>query len=268
MNIAENNILFVDQKEHVTTLSLNRPEKRNALSPDLLVKLCQTLEELGQNDNVRTVVIRGSGEKAFSSGYDVAAIPTHVPEALQERLKEENPLDLAITSIVNYPYPIIAMLNGHAFGAGCELAVNCDIRIAANDIKMGIPAAKLGLVYPIRGMLRYVQTVGFSATSELLFTGRSFDTKRALDMGLLNYSLPRKELESFTYKLAKEIAGNAPLSLKGTKRILGFMRQSFKMPANLLTEAESIIAQAFNSEDLKEGQKAFLEKRRPIFKGK
>jgi enoyl-CoA hydratase/carnithine racemase len=266
--MTNNNILFVEHKGYVSTLTLNRPEKRNALSPDLLVKLSQTLEELGQNDDVRTVVIRGSGERAFSSGYDIAAIPTNVSEDLQERLKEENPLDLAIASIVNYPYPVIAMLNGYAFGAGCELAVNCDIRIAADDIKMGIPAAKLGLVYPMRGMLHYVQTVGFTATSELLFTGRSFDAKRALEMGLINYALPRTELETFTYKLAQEMAGNSPLSLKGTKRILGFLRQSFKMPDNLLTEAESIIARAFNSEDLKEGQRAFLEKRKPVFRGK
>jgi enoyl-CoA hydratase/carnithine racemase len=266
--MTNNNILFVEQKGHVSTLSLNRPEKRNALSPELLVKLCHTLEELGQNDDIRTVVIRGSGDKAFSSGYDVAAIPTHVSEDLQERLEEENPLDLAIAGIVNYPYPVIAMLNGYAFGAGCELAVNCDIRIGADDIKMGIPAAKLGLVYPMRGLLHYIQTVGFTATSELLLTGRSFDAKKALEMGLINYALPRAGLETFTYKLAQEMAGNAPLSLKGTKRILGFLRQSFKMPENLLAESESIIARAFNSEDLKEGQRAFLEKRKPVFKGK
>ncbi len=266
--MINNNILFVEHKGHVSTLTLNRPEKRNALSPDLLIKLCQTLEELSQNDNIRTVVIRGSGERMFSSGYDIAAIPTNVPEDLQERLEEENPLDLAIASIINYPYPVIAMLNGYAFGAGCELAVNCDIRIAADDIKMGVPAAKLGLVYPMRGMLHYVQTVGFSATSELLLTGRSFDAKKALEMGLINYALPRTELETFTYELAREMAGNAPLSLKGTKRILGYLRQSFKMPENLLAESENIIARAFNSEDLKEGRRAFLEKRKPVFKGK
>jgi len=266
--MTNNNILFVEHKSYVSTLTLNRPEKRNSLSPDLLVKLCQTLEELGQNDDVRTVVIRGSGERAFSAGYDIAAIPTNVPEDLQERLKQENPLDLAVAAIVNYPYPVIAMLNGYAFGAGCELAVSCDIRIAADDIKMGVPAAKLGLVYPMRGMLRYVQSVGFTATSELLLTGRSFDTKRALQMGLINYALPRTELETFTYELAQEMAANAPLSLKGTKRILGFLRQSFEMPADLATEAESIITRAFNSEDLKEGQRTFLEKRKPVFKGK
>jgi enoyl-CoA hydratase/carnithine racemase len=266
--MTENDILLVEQKDYVATLTLNRPKKRNALSPDLLIELYQTLNAFGQRDDVRTVVIRGSGNKAFSSGYDITALPTDVPEDLADRLREENPLDLAVSGILNYPYPVVAMINGYAFGAGCELAVNCDIRLAATDVKMGIPAAKLGLVYPINGLMRYVQKVGFSVTSELLFTGRSFDAERAMQMGLINYALPRNELKAFTYDLAQEIAGNAPLSLKGTKRILGLMRQSFQVSDSHLREAETIIARAFNSEDLKEGQAAFLEKRRPAFKGR
>lgn len=266
--MTENNILFVETKGYVSTLTLNRPHKRNALSPDLLINLYQIFQEIGQKDNVRTIVLKGAGDKAFSAGYDIAAIPTDIPEDLADRLKEENPLDLAISGIQAYPYPVVAMLNGHAFGAGCELAASCDIRIAANDIKMGIPAAKLGLVYPIRGLLRYVQSIGFSATSELLFSGRAIDAAKALDIGLINFALPRAELETFTADIAQEIAGNAPLALKGTKRILNLMRQSLQMPAEHLQEAETIITQAFNSEDLKEGQAAFLEKRKPVFKGR
>jgi len=266
--MTEDNILFVETKGYVSTLTLNRPHKRNALSPDLLIKLHQTFQEIGQNDKVRTIVLKGAGDKAFSAGYDIAAITTNIPEDPEDRLKEENSLDLAISGIQAYPYPVIAMLNGHAFGAGCELAASCDIRIAADDIKMGIPAAKLGLVYPLRGLMQYVQTIGFSFTSELLFTGRPIDAARALDIGLINYALPRAELETFTDDMAREIAGNAPLAGKGTKRILGLIRQSFNMPEDHLKEAETIIARTFNSEDLKEGQAAFLEKRKPVFQGR
>jgi enoyl-CoA hydratase len=268
VNLTEDNILLVETKDHFGTLTLNRPHKRNALSPDLLIKLYQAFQEIGQNDNIRTIVLKGAGDKAFSSGYDIAAIPTDIPEDLADRLKEENPLDLALSGVQAYPYPVIAMLNGHAFGAGCELAASCDIRIAADDIKMGIPAAKLGLVYPVRGLMQYVQTIGISATSELLFTGRAIGADRALAIGLINFALPRAELESFTADIAQEIAGNAPLALKGTKRILNLIRRSLQMPAEHLQEAETIITRAFNSDDLKEGQAAFLDKRKPVFKGR
>ncbi|MBW1888721.1 MAG: enoyl-CoA hydratase/isomerase family protein [Deltaproteobacteria bacterium] len=137
----ENDILLIQREEHVCTLILNRPEKRNALSPDLLIKIYETLQDFSKDDTIRTLVFRGGGDKAFSAGYDISAIPT-TPET-QEKLKELNPLELAMDSIVNYPYPVIAMLNGFAFGAGCELAISCDIRIGAEDIRMGMPPAKL-----------------------------------------------------------------------------------------------------------------------------
>lgn len=266
--MTEDNILFVETKGHVGTLTLNRPHKRNALSPDLLIRLYQTFQEMGQNDNIRTIVLKGAGDKAFSAGYDIAAIPTDIIEDLADRLTEENPLDLALAGVQAYPYPVIAMLNGHAFGAGCELAASCDIRIAADDIKMGIPAVKLGLVYPVRGLMQFVQTIGVSATSELLFTGRALGADRALDIGLINFAQPRAQLETFTADIAQEIAANAPLALKGTKRILNLIRRSFNLPEEHLKEAETIIARAFNSDDLKEGQAAFLEKRKPSFKGR
>ncbi|MFH1091415.1 MAG: enoyl-CoA hydratase-related protein [Pseudomonadota bacterium] len=264
----EDNILLIERKGHVCTLTLNRPAKRNSLSPDLLIKLHQTLDDFGQGDDVRAVVIRGAGDKAFSSGYDIAAIPTDVPPEVQERLREQSPLELAINSVINYPYPVIAMLNGYAFGAGCELAVCCDLRVAVDDVRMGMPPAKLGLVYPLWGLMRFVQIVGFPGTKELFFTGRYFDAPRVKEMGLINYLLPRAELETFTYALAEEIAANAPLSVKGTKRILGLLARSFKISDQALGEAEEVLAQAFNSEDLKEGQRAFMEKRRPVFKGR
>ena len=263
----ENDILLIEKRGHVATLMLNRPEKRNSLSPDLLFKLHQAMEEFTSGDDVRAVVIRGTGDKAFSSGYDITAIPTEVPPELKESLKETNPLQLTINSIMNFPYPVIAMLNGYAFGGGCELAVCCDLRIAADDVRMGIPPAKLGLVYPLEGLIRLVQLLGFPSAKELLFTGRFYSAPRIKEMGLVDYLLPREELESFTYEMAEEIAGNAPLSVKGTKRILGMLSRSLKMTEQDIQEAQKIIVEAFNSHDLKEGQTAFLEKRKPVFKG-
>ncbi len=261
----ENDILMIQREEHVCTLILNRPEKRNALSPDLLIKIYETLQNFSKDDTIRTLVFRGGGDKAFSAGYDISAIPT-TPET-QEKLKELNPLELAMDSIVNYPYPVIAMLNGFAFGAGCELAISCDIRIGAEDIRMGMPPAKLGVVYAPSGLRRFIRAVGLPNTKKIFFTGRYYDAPTAKELGLVDYLVPKSELESFTYALAQEIAGNAPLSLKGTKRVLNLLIRSEKMNDEDQKEADAIISQAFSSEDLKEAQAAFLEKRTPTFKG-
>jgi len=262
----ENDILMIQREEHMCTLILNRPEKRNALSPDLLIKIYETLQDFSKDDTIRTLVFRGVGDKAFSAGYDITAIPT-TPE-IQEKMKEVNPLQLAMDSIVNYPYPVIAMLNGFAFGAGCELAISCDIRIGAEDIRMGMPPAKLGVVYAPDGYRRFIRAIGLPNTKKIFFTGRYYDAPNAKELGLVDYLVSRSELESFTYALAKEIAGNAPLSLKGTKRVLNLLSRSEKMREEDQKEADAIISQAFNSEDLKEAQAAFLEKRTPTFKGK
>jgi enoyl-CoA hydratase len=261
-------ILLVEKKDRMATLTINRPEKRNSLSPDLLIRIHQTLEEFVREDMVRVVVIRGVGDRAFSSGYDIAAIPTKVTPELQEKLKRQNPLELAMESVVHFPYPVIALLNGYAFGAGCELALCCDLRIGADDIRMGMPPAKLGLVYPMSGLLRFVQVLGIPRTKELFLTGRYYPAQRAKEMGLVDYLLPRQEAESLAYEMAAEIAGNAPLSVKGTKRILNLLSQTLTLSEAGLKEANALMAQAFNSEDLKEGQTAFLQKRKPEFKGR
>ena len=139
--------LLVQKEGHVCTLVLNRPEKRNALSPDLLMEVTQTLQELSRDDAFRAIVIRGAGDKAFCSGYDITALPTNLTPQSLEIVRDENPFDLALESIIHYPYPVIAMLNGYAFGGGCGLAVSCDIRIGADDIRMGMVPAKMGMIY-------------------------------------------------------------------------------------------------------------------------
>ncbi len=262
------NELLTERKDHTATLILNRPEKRNSLSPDLLMEIHETLQGYAKDDTVRAVVIRGSGDTAFSSGYDIGAIPTKGNRDSQDRARQPNVLTMALESVIHFPYPVIAMLNGYAFGAGCELAICCDIRIGAEDIRMGMPPAKLGVVYDPNGMQRFINTIGLSSTKEVFFTGRYFDAKAAKELGLVDHLLPRSELESFTYGLANEIAGNAPLSVKGTKRLLNMLASPARLSEEQQKEAQAIIAESFNSEDLKEAQKSFLEKRKPVFKGR
>jgi enoyl-CoA hydratase/carnithine racemase len=266
--ILADEILLTERKDHVCTLILNRPEKRNSLSPELLFQIRDTLDGLAKDDTVRAIVFRGTGDKAFSSGYDISAIPTGADPEMQERFRKENPLQTALESVINYPYPVIAMLNGYAFGAGCELSICCDIRIGADDIRMGMPPAKLGVVYDPNGIQRFINVIGLSKTKEVFFSGRYFEASTAKEMGLVDHLLPRGELESYTYELAEEIGANAPLSLKGTKRVINLLVGSAQMADDEWTEARAIIAEAFNSEDLKEAQASFMAKRKPVFKGR
>jgi enoyl-CoA hydratase/carnithine racemase len=165
------------------------------------------------------------------------------------------------------PYPVIAMLNGFAFGGACDLAVACDLRIAADDIQMGMVPARLGMVYFPDGIQRFIRTIGWPNTKEMFFTARRYKADQLKAMGLVNYLVSREDLESVTYGLAEEIAQNAPLSLKGMKRIMNLLATSEDLDAPALAEARQLIEQAMSSRDLKEGQAAFLEKRKPNFKG-
>jgi enoyl-CoA hydratase/carnithine racemase len=260
--------LLADIKGNVGTLTFHRPERRNSITPNMLVKIHETLKEWAEKDTVRAVIFTGGEGKAFSSGYDIMSIPTEVTEETKEALRASNPLELGLHSMKNYPYPTIAMINGYAFGAGANACMCCDIRIAAEDVKMGMPPAKLGLVYHPEGLRQFIHVLGMGKTREVFFTGKTYQGQELLDMGLVDHLVPRSELEETTHRMAEEIAGNAPLSLKGSKRIMNMLEDSLSLTEEQLAEAEKMIAHAFNSDDLKEGQTAFIEKRKPKFVGK
>ena len=261
-------VLLIQKEDNILTLTLNRPEKRNALTPEMLARLHQVLLEHAAEDRVRVVILRGAGDRAFSSGYDINVIPTGASPEVADLLQNKNPFELAVGSIVNFPYPVIAMLNGFAFGGACELALACDMRIAADHVQMGMVPARLGIVYLPEGLQRFVQTIGLSRTKEMFFTARSYKTDRLKEMGLVDYVLPRDELLVFTHALAQEIAANAPLSLRGIKRILNLLSTSGRLDARQRAEAKKLVRASLESEDLKEGRAAFLEKRKPVFKNR
>jgi len=264
-------MLLVDRRGRVATLLLNCPKKRNALNVELLLKLRHELRRLSEDDHVRAVIIRGVGEEAFCSGYNIGALTCDKGDTGNPSARNSNafaPFERAVEAITDYPYPVIAMLNGYAFGGGCELAVACDIRVGGDHIRLGMTPAKIGMIYTPRGLMRFIRTIGLSKTKEIFFTGRTYDARAAKDMGLLDYLVPSADLERFTYHLAEEISENAPLSLKGIKRILNLiLRSDDQMDPDGAKEAEQIVAGVLQSQDLKEGQAAFLEKRRPQFRG-
>lgn len=263
-----NETLLVKTDGHMATLVFNRPEKRNSLTPDTLIKIYETLSRFSEGNEIRAVVFTGAGDKAFCAGYDISVIPTSTTPEIQEILRTKNPVELAMDSIKNFPYPTIAMINGHTFGAGFNLAVCCDIRIGSENISMGMPPAKLGVLYHPEGIKQFIDALGMSRTREVFLTARTYKGLEAKEKGLVDYLVPPEELESFTYTLAGEITRNAPLSLKGTKRILSMFERSIDLSEADRKESRKLIREAFSSEDLKEGQRAFLEKRKPEFQGR
>lgn len=256
-------VLLIEKEENICTITINRPERRNALSPEVLYRLGDALNALKDDREVRVVVLRGAGEKAFSSGFDLGGGAAALEEA-----RKGNPIDYAMGSIISYPCPVIAMIYGAAMGAGCDLAVTCDLRIAADTVRMGINPVKLGLVYPPSGIRRLINVVGLPRAKELFFTGRFIDAQRAKEIGLVNHVVPAEELPPFTYALAREIAENAPLAVSTTKAIFNRLLKYQRLSADDEAEIIALINTVLTSEDAKEGPTAFIQKRKPKFTGR
>lgn len=266
MNEADT--LLTERRGRVGLLAFNRPDRHNALSPQMLIGVHETLEAWAREDEIRAVVITGAGEKAFSSGYDILAIPTDVTPEAARQLRDRNPLELGLGSVKSFPYPTIAMVNGHCFGGALNLALCCDLRIGADDIAVGMPPARLGVVYPCDGIAQFAEVLGMARAREVFFTGRTYREAEVQAMGLVDRLVPRSELEATTLELAEEIAENAPLALKGIKRVMNLIEISARLSGNARAEADALMAAALRSEDAKEAQKAFLEKRKPRFVGR
>jgi len=259
----ENKELLAEIENSVCTLTINRPEKRNSLTQKTLGLLTEKFARLRDISDIRCVVITGRGNRAFCSGYDIASISDE-----EIAIGNEHPLTEAMKAVKSYPLPVIAMINGHTFGAGLELAVNCDIRVCVSDAKLAIPPAKLGVTYHYGGIKQFLNLVGPGFTRELFLTGNSVSSERALEKGLVNHVAKREELKKFTYALATAISENAPLSMISMKKMINIWEEEKPLSKENDQLIKSLLTEVRKSGDSKEGKKAFLEKRKPVFKGK
>ncbi|MHB1419206.1 MAG: enoyl-CoA hydratase/isomerase family protein [Bacillota bacterium] len=257
--------VLLEIEGNVATVVINRPEKRNSLSTSLAGELVEVFDYLNGKKEIRAMVIHGAGDKAFCSGFDISEIPAGKADGFESR--GNSVVELAFLKLRNLPFPTIAMINGYAVGAGLELAVSCDFRYAADTAILGITPAKLGIVYLPHGLQRFIDLVGVAATRELFYTGRLISAARALEMHLVEQVVSMEQLSEVCYSLAKEIAGNAPLAVSGTKRIIHLLTEREALPEAEMQEAREIINRSYGSMDLVEGQRAFLEKRKPVFRG-
>jgi enoyl-CoA hydratase/carnithine racemase len=249
----------------VLRLAISNPAKRNALDHAILGAISDELAGLG--DDVRCVILTGANGM-FSSGYDISDIPADDFPAQAEKLVA-HPFCRGLTALDALDIPTLAVLPGSAIGGGLELAVACDLRLAANRIKLGMPPAKLGLVYSHSGLRRFIDTVGAPRTRELFLLGRYIDAATAAAWGLVNWVVDEDELEEAGLAIATQMAANAPLSMAGNKRVLRELLQAEgALDPDVERELLALRASSFDTEDLAEGVAAFAEKRRPSWKGR
>jgi enoyl-CoA hydratase/carnithine racemase len=248
---------------HVIRITIDNPDKRNALDHDILDAFADVLPRL----EARCLLLTAAG-KVFSAGYDIGALPKDDFARAAEAIVA-HPFTAAIEALDAYPFPVLAALNGHAIGGGLELALSCDLRVCSADARLGMPPARLGLIYSHTGLRKFIDALGAPRTRELFFTARNVGAEEALRWGLVGEVLPAADVAARGVELAAEIAANAPLSLVGNKRVIrALLDAEGALDPAVEDELVALRGACFGSEDFYEGVRAFAEKRAPRWHGR
>ena len=264
--LAGGKLVLDHPAEAVARLTLNRPESRNALDHETLNAIAEVMPSLDRGIEVRCVILTGAGE-IFSAGYDIGGFSDDSFESEAESLVA-HPFARGLDAVAAHAWPVLCAINGHALGGALELTLCCDLRIAARTAKLGMPPAKLGLIYGHTGLRRFIDAVGVPRTKELFLTGRNVSAERAGEIGLVNEVVDEGELESAAVELAAEVAANAPLSMRGNKRVIDTLTSFARLTPEQERELIELRRSCFESEDFREGIRAFAEKRKPEWRGR
>ncbi|HZI19676.1 MAG TPA: enoyl-CoA hydratase-related protein [Pyrinomonadaceae bacterium] len=254
--------LLLERRGRVALLTINRPQKLNALNIQTRAEGAAALEELREDESVRVVVITGAGEKSFVAGADIAEFEGRTAVSQRDVMTARS----LFTAVDSFPKPVIAMINGFCLGGGCELALSCDLRIAGENARFGQPEINLGIIPGGGGTQRLARLVGEGRAMELILTGDMIDAQTAFRFGLVNMVVPAADLEAKTMELANRIAEKSPVALRMAKEAVKAASRS-NLDEGLRREID-LFALCFSSEDKDEGVRAFLEKRPPEFKGR
>lgn len=254
--------ITVEKRDAVAILTINRPDKLNALNKQVHADGVAALDELRRDDSIRVLIITGAGEKSFVAGADISEFAGQTPVTQRDQFNEKT----LFNSIDTFPKPVIAMINGFCLGGGNELALACDIRIASENAKFSQPEINLGIMCGGGGTQRLTRLIGEGRAMEMALTGDMIPAETALKFGLVNHVFPVDQLEAETLKLATKIAEKAPVALQLTKEAVKFASRS-NLDEGLRREVD-LFAICFSTEDKQEGVAAFLEKRKSVFKGR
>lgn len=251
----------IDIENYIATITINRPEALNAMNKILVAELKEAVEECIANDNVRVIVITGSGEKAFVAGADIKAMQKMSGRQALEFSREGQEMTMVIE---NSPKPVIAAINGFALGGGCEIALACDMRVAAENAKFSQPEVALGIIPGWGGTQRLPRLIGKGRAIEMITGGGMIDAEEALRIGLVNHVVPQPELMEKVHSLAKSILKNGPVAVGAALKCIhhGFDKHL----ENGLDIELNAFAELFETDEQREGTTAFVEKRKPNFK--